>query len=181
MNVPISLSCNRQKLETTRMSFSRWTVKVWYRHAHYSQKYKGTSFWFLQPLRWTLLREKVKSLYHRSLILWDSCNDIIIEIEVTWGLPGSVEREGGGYQGAVGLCWGNSLDIDCSAGYRHLWLWEHLLELSTGTFLKIIACRNGSPDFSLDPRDHGLLCTHRDFSFEFFWLVRLYIFQLVNL
>lgn len=129
MHVPISLSCNSQKLETTQMSFSGWTVKLWYMHANYTQQYKGTNFWFLQPLRWILLREKVKSPHHKRFILWDSCNDTVIEIEVTWGLPGPVEREGGWYQGAARLCWWNSLGIDYSAGYRNLWLWEHLLEL----------------------------------------------------
>lgn len=157
------------------MSFSGWTVKLWYIHANYTPQYKGTNFWFLQQLRWILQSEKVKSPYHKSIILWDACNDTIIEIEVTWGLPGSVERDGRWYQRAARLCWWNSLAIDCSAGYRNLWLREHLLELSTGTFSKIIACRNGSPDFSLDPRDHGLLCIHRDFSFEFFvWSVFIF-------
>lgn len=156
------------------MSFSGWTVKLWYIHANYTPQYKGTNFWFLQQFRWILQSEKVKSPYHKSIILWDACNDTIIEIEVTWGLPGSVEREGRWYQGAARLCWWNSLAIDCSAGYRNLWLWEHLLELSTGTFSKIIACRNGSPDFSLDPRDHDFSASTVTFPLSFLFGPSLY-------
>lgn len=143
-------------------------------HANYTQQYKGTNFWFLQPLRWILLREKVKIPHHKCFILWDSCNDTVIEIEVTWGLPGPVEREGGWYQGAACLCWWNSLGIDYSAGYRNLWLWEHLLELFIHRDVFKNNCRQKWQPrlFSGSWRTHWLLCIHHDFSFEFFvWSV----------